>query len=454
MSQRSVLPFYLTVIATFLVLTLSAPLAFSQHGSEGTVAVTVLDPSGSVVPGAQLELTDVATGNSYKGVTASNGSHTFVNLNLGRYRLTIVMNGFQKQVFDNVISQAAQTTDVSATLKIGTQGETVEVNASATPVIEESSNAIGTTIDLKQIEDLPIFGRDLTQLSQLVPGYTGTWDGLPSIAQGNNIDGVIGSSSRMKFGGNSEPAVVPRLEDIEEMTVQTEQLNLDQGFGQANMQINFITRRGTNNFHGRIFEDFRNTALDANSWLNDAATSLDPSNPQKKNPLILNEFGGSLGGPIIKDKLFFFGTFAMSKQPGSISATNFVFTPAAQQGNFSYVGTDNALHTVNLFTLAQNYNGTNPSANLPTAVNSTGTYSPGAILQTINNSLKGGSLTPNGNGDPNLQTLLWQVPNPTTWYYPTVRVDYTPDDKMRFNLAWNMTKQTNPGQDVPDFPGP
>ena len=458
MSSRYRAAYFISLLLLGLSQLISPLPTWSQQGSEGTVAVTVLDPSGSIVAGAQLELTDTATGEKITGTTSSNGTYTFVNLNLGRYQLTISMSGFQKQVFDNVISQAARTTDVNATLKVGTQSETVEVNASATPVIEETSNAIGTTVDLKQIEDLPLFGRNLSQLSQLVPGFTGdstgggTWDGLPSIAQGNNIDGVIGSSSRMKFSGNASPAIEPRIEDIQEMTVQTEQLNLDQGFGQANMQVNFVTRRGTNGFHGRVYEDFRNTALDANSWLNDAATALDPSNPQKKNPLIRNEFGGSLGGPIIKNKLFFFGTFAMSKQPGSYTGTNYVMTSSAQAGNFTYVGTDNATHTVNLFQLAQNYNATN-GGNLPTVLNSTGQYSPGAVLQSVNSAAKFGSLTPNAFGDPNLQSLLWQVPNPTTWYYPTVRVDYTPNEKMRFNVAWNMTKQTSPGQSQPDFPG-
>jgi hypothetical protein len=435
------------------------PCAWAQHGSEGTLSVTVVDPSGSVVAGADLELTDLATGNSHKAVTGSSGSYTFVNLNLGTYRLSISRSGFQNQVFENVIAQAARTTSISAILKVGTQNETVEVNSSASPVIEDTSNAIGTTVDLKEIESLPLFGRDLTALSRLVPGYTGsgnngTWDGLPAIAQGNNIDGVIGSSSRMKFGGNAQPAVVPRLEDIQEMTVQTEQLDLNQGFGQANMQINFVTRRGTNRFHGRVFEDFRNTALDANSWLNNAATALNPSNPLPKNHLVLNEFGGSLGGPILRNKLFFFGTFGMAKQPGTATATNYVLTPAAQQGNFTYVGTDGTTHTLNLLMLARNYNTTHPGANLPTALDSAGTYSPGNVLQSINASLKYGNLTPNALGDPNLQTLTWQEPNPNTWYYPTVRADYTPSARMRFNIAWNMTKRTSPGANVPDFPGP
>jgi len=440
------------VLVAFL--TMVAPKLHAQHGSEGTVAVTVLDASGSVVPGAELELQDLTTNDIRKAETQENGTYAFVNLDLGKYKLTVSKTGFKSKIFSDVLVQAAKTTDIKAPLTIGAVAETVEVTAGSAPLVETTTNAISTTVDLKQIEQLPIQGRDLTQLANIVPGYTGTWDGLPSIAQGNNIDGVIGSTSRMKFGGNAEPNVMPRLENIQEMTVQTEQLNLDQGFGQSNMQINFVTRRGGNAFHGRVYEDFRNAALNANSWLNDNAGL-------SKNPLILNEFGGSVGGPIIKDKLFFFGTFAMGKQPGSINAHNYVFTQAAQSGLFSYSG-----GTLNLFALAAACNADpincSKGQTLPTAVLSdgsgntapNGSNSPAEVLASINASVKYGALTPNANGDANIQQLNWLVNAPITHYWPTVRVDYDATAKLRFNFAWNMTKDNFVNQNTPDFPGP
>jgi hypothetical protein len=435
-----------------LILSLGVLTVSAQNGSEGTVTVTVLDPSGSVVAGAHLELRDISTNYAREAETQDKGTYTFVNLSLGTYKLTVKKDGFRSQVYSDVVVQAAQTTDIKANLQVGTINETIQVSGGEAPLVETTTNAIGTTVDLKQIEDLPIYGRDLTQLSFIVPGYNGTWDGLPAIAQGNNIDGVIGSSSRMKFGGNAEPNVMPRLENIQEMTVQTEQLNLDQGFGQANMQINFVTRRGSNAFHGRVYEDFRNTVLNANSWYNDAATAVDPSNPLKKNPLILNDFGGSVGGPIIKNKLFFFGTYAEEKQPGSINAVNYAFTSSAQSGVFTY-----GAGTVNLFTLAASCNA-NPSCSqgqtLPTALNSNGTNSSGQVFAAINPALAFGTVTPNANGDPNLNQVSWLVPSPATHYFPTIRVDYDATQKMRFNVAWNMTKDKYAGQNVPDFPGP
>jgi hypothetical protein len=442
-----------TVLLTMLVLCV-VPSTWAQHGTEGTVAVSVVDPTGGVVQGARLELRDLTSGDIRTAVTGDRGTYTFVNLSLGKFGLTIIKTGFEKEVFNSVVSQAAQTTDVNATLKVGAATITMEVNASATPVMEESSNAIGTTIDLKQIEDLPLEARDLTSLSYLVPGASfvagaGTYDGLPAIAQGNNIDGVIGSPSRMKFGGNQQSVVSPRVESIQEMTVQTEDLNLDQGFGQANMQLNFVTRRGGNAFHGRAYYDFRNDALNANSWLNDTITAIDPSTPAPKNLFHRNDFGVSVGGPIIKDKLFFFGSYAELKIPGAYSTQNYLFTPAAQAGNFSYNG-----QTVNLFTLAQNYNAANPGANLPTGVlTCAASYCPSTVLAAAQASTAAGQITPNAVGDPNLDQINWQVNDAQTSYFPAARVDYTATEKLRFNVAWNMTQDSYPGLNPPDFPG-
>ncbi|HUA16840.1 MAG TPA: TonB-dependent receptor [Verrucomicrobiae bacterium] len=448
MTRRALIHSASCVVTCLLALCFATtPQLWAQHGSEGTVAVTVLDTSGSVVPGAQLQLQDLATNNVRTAQTQDNGTYTFVNLSLGKYKLSISKTGFKSQVFNDVVVQAAQTTDIKSALPVGTVNETIEVNGGAAPLVETTTNAIGTTVDLKQIEDLPIQGRDLTQLTQLVPGYTGTladgggtWNGLPSIAQGSNIDGVVGSASRMKFSGAAEPAVEPRVENIEEMTVQTDQLDLNQGFGNSTMQINFVTRRGTNAFHGRVYEDHRDDFLNANSWFNDAATYLDPSNPLKKNHFILNEFGGSLGGPIIKDKLFFFGTFAMSKQPGSINTSEWVLTPSAIAGNFNYTDSNGNPQSINVLNIAG-------GKGFPTSNDATT-----AILGKISSAANASTVIPVS--DPTFEQLNWLWPNPTTTYYPTVRVDFIPNSAMRFNVAWNMTKTTQPGANPPNLPGP
>src|SRR5581483_2819915 len=266
-------------------------------------------------------------------------------------------------------------------------------------------------------------------------GGTGMWNGEPTYAQGNNVDGVVGSPSRMKFGGNQSASIQPRVENMEEMTVQTDQMDENQGFGQAATQVGFVTKRGTNVFHGQVYEDFRNAYLNANSWSNNARGV-------KRPPLILNEFGGSVGGPILKDKLFFFASLATSRQPGSASTSNTVLTPAAQAGNFTYVDGSGVSHTVNVFQVAGAFN---PS--LPTTVNST----IAAQQAKINKSLSLGTVT--GTTDPIINNMSFLFPQPIKYWFPALRVDYNMSSRIRMNLALNRTMRESPGDQLPVFPG-
>lgn len=418
--------------------------AFSsgQSGSQGTVIISVVDTSGGVVPQTSLELVDLATNDRRIAASSERGTYTFVNLLIGTYRLTATRPGYSTTVLDAIVVHAAQATEAVVTLKVGQTSETVNVDASATPLLESSSNAIGTVVDLKQIEDLPMQGRDLTALAKMTPGYTGdvteghgVWNGQPFSNQGSNIDGVVGGASRGKYDGNVAPSASPRIENIEEMNVQTDQLDLDQGFGQATMQVNFVTRRGTNQFHGRIYADFRNSGLNANTWYNDAVN-------QRKAKLIYNDFGASLGGPILHDRLFFFGALSTRRVPQNIQATNKYFPSAVQSGNFTYTGTNGTTYTENLFALAKAYNAT-----LPGSLNSAVANE----LTAINNSLSAGSIS--ASSDPNVNNISWNTSAPLIFYYPTVRLDYNFSQKLRMSLAWNMTQEMQDGVNYPNFPG-
>ncbi len=427
--------FPLALIALGITVTFFfAPLVLAQQ-TQGSVSVTVVDPSGAVIPGAKLELKATATNDLRTGESQDAGTYRFVGLNVGRYSLTVTKEGFSRALINPVVVEVTRNTDVTVELKVGVPTTTVQVETTASPVLEASSNMIGTTIDTKQIENLPIQGRDITAFARLAPGYNGTWNGAPSIAQGNNIDGIISSSSRMKFGGNSQPSVNPRIENIEEMTVQTDQMDLDQGFGASTMQLNFVTRGGTNNFHGRLYEDHRNRALNANSWANNGRGI-------PRAPFILNDFGGSVGGPILTNKLFFFGSFSMSKQPGSITAGRTLLTPGAQAGDFTYLGSDGASHTVNVLNLVNNFNPAFPHTINPIIASE---------QANINKSLTGGAITPSG--DPIINNINWLVNSPVTNYYPAGRLDYNATEKLRFHATMNMRKFLQPTAGAPLFPG-
>jgi hypothetical protein len=454
MSRSSVGKFMMFVLMTILLVA-TATTTWGQ-ATQGRVDVTVLDQKNAYVTGAKIVLRDTVTNTERNADAQNGGTYSFVNLPLGKYKLTISKDGFETESYD-VEVEVSKTTSVSATLKVGAVTQVVEVGAAA-PVMDTTSNNIGAVINTKSVEDLPLSGRNLTALSTLTPGYTGTWNGLPSIAQGNNVDGVMGSPSRMKFGGNSSPSVQVRLENIEEMTIQTDQLDLNQGFGQSSMQINFTTRRGGNDFHGRAFEDFRNSYLNANSWRNNANT---PTTPRPH--LELNEFGGSVGGHVIKNKLFFFGSFSTDQQPGTASAGASVLTAPAQASNFTYTATSaptpaqlaaapwvtcaGTLCTANLFGLAQNWNTNNPTQTIAASLNSV----IGTNLSAINTSVAGSSLT--AGSDPNILGLTFNTPAPIKAYYPTFRIDWDVTKKIRTSLAYNETITIQPVANAPYFPG-
>jgi hypothetical protein len=398
--------------------------------TQGSISISVADPAGAMLQAADVVLQDLATNVTRTGATGPAGTYTFAGLPTGNYRLTVTKAGFETQLFESVAVSATRITDLKAALKVGAVNQQVVVSAEEVPVLETESNAITGTIDMRQVEDLPLVGRDISALSQLVVGYAGgTWNGLPYMATGNNVDGVVGTTQRMKFAGAATPLVQARVENMEEMTVQTDQLNMNTGYGIADMQVNFVTRRGSNAFHGRVYEDFRNTVLNANTWLNDASGL-------PKNPFIRNEFGGSLGGAIIKDKLFFFGTFAMAKQPSGATNSNTVMSPLAQTGVFTF-----SQGTVNLLTAIAGPNG------LPSVVNP----NVGTIFSNITSSLSAGSVTQNS--DANLVDVHWGYPTPLTQYFPTVRLDYNMRDNLRLFLSWNMTKQSQQNGDIPPLPG-
>lgn len=427
----------LCLLMALLLIASVAGKSWAQSGSQGTISVTVTDLSGGVVPGTSLQLVDLSTNDVRKATTKDNGTYSFVNLSIGHYKLIAAHKDYQHTELTNIQVHAAMTTDVPVLLQVGASSETLVVNSTTAPLVETSSNSIGTIVDLKQIDNLPLNGRDVTSLAYLTPGYTGVWNGQPEISQGSNLDGTVGQSGRMKMFGNAEPAVEPRLEDIEEMSVQTDQLDLDQGFGQATMQLNFVTRRGTNETHGRLFDNFHNSGLNANSYSNNV-------NKVPRAKSIYNDFGGAVGGQILKDKLFYFGSFALKYIPGGYTTGNSSYlSSSAQTGMFTYLDTTGTKQTVNVLSIANNFMST-----LPNSVNSVVSQE----LANINKSVSAGKVTPS-TSDPTFQSVSWYVNNTDKTFYPTGRLDYNATQNLRMNLVWSMTEDIQPGSNPGPYPG-
>ncbi|MBZ5623176.1 MAG: carboxypeptidase-like regulatory domain-containing protein [Acidobacteriia bacterium] len=402
---------------------LSLSVARAQVTTTGEIHGTVLDPTGAVVPTAVIKLEDEATGIARETTSVKDGGFVFVTLPAGSYRLSATAKGFRTALYTGVIVETARTRDIIVQMTIGEASTTVEVSGAATP-LETSSNEVSTTVQNRLVQDLPLSGRDLLGFGLLMAGAqrgaserNSTYNGLPNASLNITLDGVNDNSQRFKSGGTSNFVFAPlRLGAIDEVTVSTNGLSADAS-GEGAMQLRFVTKRGTNQFHGGAFEQFRNDALNANTWVNDASGLPTPRLRQ-------NEFGGNLGGPLWKNKLFFFANYEENRAPSQSLATNLILTSEAQQGIFRYSGTDGQQHTVDLLQIAG-------AAGFPNKVDPTIT----GLLSRMNGALSAANLAPN---DLITNQLRWNLAGGPTERYPTARMDYQATSKLSVTGTWNL----------------
>lgn len=425
------------ISVTLLAMIATSQLATAQNLSTGSLNVTVRDQAGAVVNGARLVLTDLGTNDVHKAVTAGAGTAAIPFLNPARYRLTVTMEGFSTKLYPSVTIQTNQVTDVDVVLQVGASTQTITVSGNTAPLLNTTDNTVATTVDLKEVQDLPVFARDAFPLAFLVPGAVGNdINNLPGGAVDVSSNGFSTMTNRFKSGGfdTDGSSITNRLEDVQEMTVQTDQLDASHG-GTSTMDIGFVTRRGTNDYHGLFFEDYRNDAMNANSWYNNFVGL-----PRAKE--IINDFGGSVGGPILKDKLFFFASLANLREPQKFTVSTTVGTPLALSGIYTIPGTsqtDNVLQA-------------GASAGCSTC---TATVNP-LIAQDLANiastyTLPGVVLTPLDVNHENVNFLnkAYYVDK-----FPTLRLDYNLTQNFRLTGSVNESNFYNTNQGGPPFPGP
>lgn len=430
--------------AMFLVLLASPSLAqVTTTGMRGIVR----DPSGAAIPGATIKLTDEATGIEQTTTSSSDGGFIFANLQAGKFKLLVNANGFQTAVINAISVDSGRTTNISVDLQLGATNETVEVVASAAR-LDTTSNEVGTTINNKLVQNLPYAGREGLSFALLMAGNASandasgrnsTFNGLPNASMNISLDGMNNNSQRFKSGGTSFFSFAPaRIDAIEEVTVSTTGLGADAG-GEGAMQIRLTTKRGTEQYHGKVLHQFRNEALNANTWFNNLQGR--PRVKARENDAV-----GSIGGPLLpflpkfKKKVFFFLYYEHIPQPGSTISSATVLTPEAQLGNYSYIGTDNVTRTVNLLQVAG-------------AAGHTSTVDPtiASILGKINGT-RGGAIgfLPVA-GTPSQQTMQWNQATNTTTAYPTARVDFQITPSIGWHGTWNLRNQKIAG--TPPYPG-
>jgi hypothetical protein len=313
-----------------LALALAAP-AWAQLDT-ATILGIVYDASGSVIQGAQVVVQNQGTSASFTRITDGSGNFIAPSLPVGMYRLTISYPGFKTNVREGVAINSADRVRLEITLEPGEVTERVLVSVEA-PLVETASTTLGGVVNSARVEDLPMNGRSITQLVAVIPGVAmlsgnqRVVGGVPTrifetgakyLVDGGDSGQV---DSDLADGGYQSRARINRVspEALAEMRVQQNQFSSEYGGGMAGV-VNFVTKSGTNQFHGSLFEYFRNEKLDSRNYFN--------TPPQEQPPYRLNQFGGSFGGPILRDRLFFFTNYEGVRQRNGRTFNTFVPTAA------------------------------------------------------------------------------------------------------------------------------
>jgi len=294
-----------------LVLALAIPRGSVAQLYTGSVTGVVTDTSGAAMPAAKITLVDENKGFSFTATTDSVGRYVLRSIPPGTYKITVEAANFQGQTQDHVKLDVTQNISIDFTMKVGTTTTSVEVNASSVQLQTEDA-VTGQVVNRKFVNDLPLLDRNFTNLAYLAPGVTETSAPGSQNSQGGinfnsngsrnaTADVLIDGASATNFDQNSGILNVPyspSVDSVEEFKVQQTNFTAEYGFAGGTI-INVVTRSGGNQFHGSGYEFFRNSVLDANDWFTNQAGQPIPA-------LKRNNFGGTFGGPIRKDKTFFF----------------------------------------------------------------------------------------------------------------------------------------------------
>jgi hypothetical protein len=333
------------LILPALIVCLALPEGIDGQSVTATLVGSVTDQSGGAISGAAISATMAGTNVRHTATSNQSGDFTIPNLPPGSYQLAGEFHGFKRTVIDGVELLVNQTARVDLVLQVGAAAESVEVTG-VTPLVGSETSSVDQVIATHQIEDLPVNGRAAYELAILSPGtspaapssYAGTQRpmpgglGSPVFSAGggrDNSNGYLVDGVEAVDPHYMTPSMFPPMDSMQEFKVQMNSYSAE--FGRFGVQVNATTKSGTNKFHGTLEEFFRNNDLDAGNFFTNFAG-------QQKSPLRYNLFGGTIGGPVIHNRTFFFAAYEGTRiRNGSTGQAN-VPTAAQWSGDFSALG--------------------------------------------------------------------------------------------------------------------
>ncbi len=420
----------------------------SWASTTGSISGSVLDASGAGVPKAELTATEVTTNVSYTTLTENSGAFSFLALPVGEYRITVKAKGFKNYDQLGIKLDTNDALRFDFTLQIGQASESVEVSTAAVQV-DTISTASGNVISGNKIESLPLNGRSYTDLLSLQPGVApisaGTIPGSGNYAANAETGNVSISGNRESANGfvvnggnveenrNNGAAIIPNLDSIAEFRVLTNAFDAEYGYYSGGM-INVVTKSGTNDWHGSAFEFLRNTSFDARNFYDDYSAP-----DHGRGPYHQNQFGGTFGGHVIPNKLFFFVDYQGTRQ--SISASSGLIpvpSDAERNGDFSAITSAPGFVSG---TVDGPYFASVLSERLGYAVTAGEPYfaNAGSTCVVTTQCVFPNSFVPTAALDPAAAGMLQYIPKPTTQgiYFAGLNAGHLTDDRGGFRIDYN-----------------
>jgi hypothetical protein len=442
-------------LAFLLILTATATSIVAPAQSAFTsLRGTITDPAGAVIPGATITISNQSTGLNTEQTAEQNGAYVFAQIAPGRYTIVVTSTGFgaQTKIATLLINQPAT---IDFTLTIQQMATTVDVSGEA-QTLNDTDATIGNSVSHLVIESLPMEGRNVPDLLSLQPGV---------LYLGRNINGNQDSRSGSVAGARSDQSNVmldglddndqesglaftgilrSTLDSTEEFRVTTTAGNADAGRS-SGAQISLITKSGTNQFHGAAYEYNRSGLGHANDWFNKSA-ELESGLPNKPGKLIRNTYGASFGGPLVKDKLFFFGNYEAQRTSENVQITQAVPSMTYRNGLLGYCS-DSSCAMPTMLTAAQL-----SALDADCATAAVCPWGPGAdpnVLSTFQGyPLPNGSVTGDG---VNILSYSFSSPYPATLNTSILKLDYVPNAHHSLFVRGNFQKDTQTG--ALQFPG-
>ena len=410
----------------FAVLIVGAPaLAYAQGSITAPLAGTVVDSSGGVIPGVTVVVRNNGTNATFETVTSDQGTFLVPALQPGTYTVTVSLQGFKTVILNDVIVNAGVPVAVKALLELGAIEETIVVGG-ATEIVQTQQTAAATTLTARQIANIPVPGRAAFELIALLPGVVSSTGsvrdssvvGLPHSAVNITLDGMNIQDNYAKTWDGMFTRVSPRLDAVEEVTVSTAAQGADTA-GQGAVQIKFVTRSGSNAFQGSVYYYMRRDWMNTNTWFNEHRNVDANGKPTSKPVLKMYQPGGRVGGPILRDKLFYFVNYELVRTPGMRGDTRTILSPLSAQGIFQYGGG----RTVDLMALARN-----------NAQTSTIDPTIAGLISDIRSATQTTG-TVSATNDPLVDSYYFQQATKGETKYPTVRIDYNITERHRASFS-------------------